>query len=707
MNEKTETDISGYYPLSLYNLMGLSDNYKKLLKRIAHLNEENQLSVETIGDIVELDIEKFSHCKGVGNLYINLLTKFKDDLPYLLHNIYLEEFKEPMPVQKMTLSQEQLQIPLNQLSISTQYQRLIKRMSSIIGDITTVQDIFNITPAYFLTLPAVGKKYVNELIELQRKLPNFLEEKAQKTVLLKDSYLIEFNEIDSILIEDIENYLWSLDEKKQDIALSRWGFNHSHEALEQIGIRYNLTRERIRQFETSINTNFLSFLTINSKTLWANIREKMTEYLTLLLPNLAQCFDSEKLFYEFIELCCQVERGSIREIVFTKINVKIINQLFCSNPSPISQDVIINELVSNYGYSKAAAINGINNLEKLEQLKITNEGIYPKNLGKKEAVAHALASEVNGLPWKDIARIINKNAYTKKLFDETRQPSSLSNSDYIYQCGHGTYRNLIFIDIEQFDIPNLMQQLLDYFKQNNLSALHLHDYYQSTKNQRANIEYFTLRYFVREYGEEYGLYFNGKSGSDSVNVEQNAKRFTQSDVIIKLLNESKVALTKQEIAERLRSKSTNHATFLMGSLVEEGKIVRVDKMVYTTPEKAFANLNTEAIMRVIQDIMKTSHEIVEADVFREYVNMELNLSYSKYIYIALVKMQLKELGWYRSNTLFSRKTIPYKSLLDICNQLCNPELSNNKNIEVLQQTVWITDAVANNTLQWWKHNLQK
>jgi hypothetical protein len=70
-------------------------------------------------------------------------------------------------------------------------------------------------------------------------------------------------------------------------------------------------------------------------------------------------------------------------------------------------------------------------------------------------------------------------------------------------------------------------------------------------------------------------------------------------------------------------------------------------------------------------------------------------------------MQLKELGWYRSNTLFSRKTIPYKSLLDICNQLCNPELSNNKNIEVLQQTVWITDAVANNTLQWWKHNLQK
>jgi hypothetical protein len=136
-----------------------------------------------------------------------------------------------------------------------------------------------------------------------------------------------------------------------------------------------------------------------------------------------------------------------------------------------------------------------------------------------------------------------------------------------------------------------------------------------------------------------------------------------------VLNESKVALTKQEIAERLRSKSTNHATFLLSNLMEEGKVVRVDKMVYTTPEKAFNNMDTKAIMQVIQDIIgSASNIIVEADVFREYINMELNLSYSKYIYMALVKTQLKELGWHRNNTLFSKKPIPYKNLLDICKQ---------------------------------------
>ena len=182
---------------------------------------------------------------------------------------------------------------------------------------------------------------------------------------------------------------------------------------------------------------------------------------------------------------------------------------------------------------------------------------------------------------------------------------------------------------------------------------------------------------------------------------------SQSDVIIKVLNESKVAMTKQEIAERLRSKSKAHATFYINNLTEEGKIVRVDKMVYTTPEKAFSNIDTKAIMQVVKDIMDASNIITEADIFREYVNMELNLSHSKYIYVALVKTQLKELGWYRSNTLFSKNPIPYKSLADICNQVCNPEFSNNENVKILQQTVWITDSVAANTLQWWKWQMNQ
>ncbi|MCK9394942.1 MAG: hypothetical protein M0Q44_05070 [Methylobacter sp.] len=699
----TSTDNSYDFETPI-NRLALSPKYQKLIKRISAVMD----NIETVQDIIEIDVAGFSKLPTVGKLYIESLINLQNALSPtdINHSNSDIEGIEELPPQ-ITLSSAQLETPLNQLALSTQYQRLIKRISTAIGNVSTVQDIIEIDPIYFSKLPAVGKLYVNQLIEFKKQLPGFLEKQTQKSALFNDNYSIEFNEIDNTLIEDVEGYLWSLNDIKMDIALSRWGFNHQHESLEEVGNRYKVTRERIRQLEKTINTNLPLHLTIQSKVLWANIREKMTEDLTVLLPNLSKCFITDKLFYAFIELCCQVEKGSIREIMIPKISNKILNPIFCINPSPVANEIIINELMSNYGYSKAAAIHGINQLEKNDKIEITEQGIYPRKLNRYEAVAHVLSFHPSGLPWKDIARIANKNGFLSKKIDETRATHGFHDSEFIYLCGLGTFRNLMFLDLEQIDMPEVMQDLLDYFKQHQLKALHLHDYFYQTKDQRCEIEYFTLRHLIREYGEEYGLYFEGQSGSDSVSLDQNLKRITQTDVIIKVLNESKVAMTKQEIAERLRSKSTNHATFLLNNLMEEGKVVRVDKMVYTTPEKAFSNIDTKAIMKIIQDIMNISDIIVEADVFREYVNMELNLSYSKYIYMALVKMQLKELGWYRNNTLFSKKSIPYKNLIDMCKQLCNPELPKNENANIIKKAVWLTDAVATEAIHQWKWQMSR
>lgn len=583
-------------------------------------------------------------------------------------------------------------------------------------DIRNVNILLSLDIANLATNAGFGASFVNIITDLHNKIKaelislpeNIVEHTLKERGLFITSEItyIDFNEIDYLLIEDIEGFLWTLSEMQRDIALSRWGYNREYKTGEQIGKSYEVTRARIQQLEKNINFDLTSSLRLQPKVLWVNIREKMTEDLTKLLPNLAKCFTSDKFFYSFIELCCQVKKGSISEIIFTEIKPKIINTLFCNNQSPISLDIIINELMSNYGYSRASAINGLKQLEKHDKIEIMEQGIYPKRLGRTEAIAHALTFHPDGLPWKDIVRIINKKGYSSSIFDEKIQKGGSFASEFVYLCGHGSYRNLMYVSIEQFDIPQMMKSLLEYFEQSQTKSLHLNDYYSQTKGQRTEIEYFTLRHFVREYGEGYGLYFKGNSGVDSVSLEPNLELFSQADVIIKVLSESKVAMTMQEIAMLLKSKSTGHAQFYINKLMEEGKVVRVDNMVYTTPEKAFIKMDVRKIITVVQDIMNIKNIIVEVDVFRDYVNMELNLTYSKYIYMALIKHHLKELGWYRTSSLFSKNPIPYKSLVDMCKQLCSIELSNDQNVNCLKNFIWLTDASAADIIKQWKSALK-
>ncbi|QPK63630.1 hypothetical protein IVG45_01210 [Methylomonas sp. LL1] len=688
------------------NSIEFSPKYQKLIKRIFAVMD----NIATLQDIVNIDVEKFSKLPAIGKLYVEQLVSLQNAL------LPQDNKDESIEIAEIQLPLETIlsKLYLNYSFLNDVEIKQLKKLEKFYGkavDVRNVNTLLNLDKFQLAQQAGFGRSFLTALSDLQNRLKNELsalpENIAAYTIKQKGLFIsseikfIEFKEIDAVLIEDVESYLWTLGEKEMDFALSRWGFNQKHETLEEVGSRYDITRERVRQVEKTINNGLLLSLRIQSKVLWANIREKMTEDLTILLPNLAKCFETEKLFYEFIELCCQVENGNIHKIVFTKISPKIINQLFCTNQSPIAHEAIVNELMSNYGYSKAAAINGLKQLAKLDKIKVTEQGIYPNRLGKIEAVAHVLTFHPAGLPWKDIARIVNKNNYSSTPFDETRQASGFAN-EFIYLSDHGTYRNLIFLDIEKFNIPEIMQHLLDYFKKNQTTTLHLHDYYYKTKELYCEIEYFTLRHIIREHGEERGVYFNGKSGTDSVSLDPEVTLISQSDVIIKVLNESKVAMTKQEIAERLRSKSKAHATFYLNKLMEEGRLVRVDQLVYTTPEKAFKSMDTKAVMMVIQDIMNTSSTIVEADVFREYVNLELNLSYSKYIYAALVRTKINELGWYRNGSLFSKNSIPYKSLADLCRQLCNRTLPNDKNAEILQQAVWLTRAVTEDALQWWK-----
>lgn len=469
--------------------------------------------------------------------------------------------------------------------------------------------------AYYLRLKNLKIKTNDELKKINNN--GFYYGKLGCDLFISNEIrFFNYFDIDQTIIDDLENYLFRLDEQRQAIALSRWGYNHKKQTLEEIAYQYDLTRERIRQIESIINSEFTNYLRISPQVLKNYIYEALQENLIVKLPFLSSCFEKTRDFYKFIELCCQgvVHKGEIVQIFEPEFDQNLLTEYFCKNGSPITFDSVMEELISSFGYSPEQAGKILNSLKELSIIKISGNEVNPLNLGKKEAVAHALVGHVNGLPWKDITKIVNNGGYCSTKLNEDRFIHSyFSNSDYIYGSGRGTYRHLMYLDFASINIESIIGNILEYFHSHKITRLHLNDYYFQSALSSV-IDYFTLRYIVRTFGVEYGIFFDGKSGVDSLSSFKNAVQFTQKEVILLALNNSNNPMTKQEIAERLRSKSLKHANFYLDMLLNEGSVIRVDYMTYSTPDKIFDNMHLTEITTQLKQFIDNTDKIIESSI---------------------------------------------------------------------------------------------
>lgn len=719
------SDASSFYDLS-FSALAVSKEYENLLKRIAKLNADPACPFdieETVRGIASLDVSLFCQVRAIGTTYVQSLINLQSEIPAIADGYKprepdsdKDEYSEPI-FDSSKIPEVPYELSycfLNRSQLLPAQVRLLGKLERNNIDLD-VANLLALTPDKLVGYGAFGEKTLNPLASLQKRIIKELHDISSglskldgtcKCLLVTSVYYdISLDDLDNILLDDVEQYLLSLDEQKQSIALSRWGFHEKKVNWSELAKQFGLTREALRQREIGINRDLAKSIRIHPRVLSQNIRENITSNLIYLLPNLRDCFDTHSLFFNFLEILCQEKQNSILNIQNPKVKPNFLDTYFCENRSHVSNDAIVSELTSGYGYSKALALSVIRTLISMSRIRLDNSQITPINLGRKEAAAHILLGHPNGLPWKDIANIVNKSGFCKTIINGDRFGVYLNYSDYIYQCGVGSYKHVKYLRLASIDIPSIVNEVVEYCKSNNLSSIHLNEYYcQASKNVRS-IDYFDVRHLIRTFGGEYGLHFSGKSGVDAVGLIPNFKRVTQQDVIMSIMKKSETALTKSEIAASLRSKSIAHAAVILKNMIDSGEIVRVDRMMYTTPEKAFRNVDTESILCLMDDILIDEDRAVEADIFRLRINRELNLSYPKYFYSALAYHHLNDFGWNKVGNLISYKEMPYKNLADAVLDLCNIQLTDSANIERLSREILITNEVALRAIYKWKGSL--
>ncbi|MDP3410806.1 sigma factor-like helix-turn-helix DNA-binding protein [Bosea sp. (in: a-proteobacteria)] len=128
---------------------------------------------------------------------------------------------------------------------------LTVRLANILGDLQVkkVSDLERFTTSDLLRAQNCGRKSIRDLVET-------LESALDAGPVDSDK---EFFAVEKIgLISAVRRSLLLCGERERDILTSRMGLDNSPETLHEIGLRYNVTRERIRQIESKTLSRLLA-----------------------------------------------------------------------------------------------------------------------------------------------------------------------------------------------------------------------------------------------------------------------------------------------------------------------------------------------------------------------------------------------------------------------------------------------------------------
>jgi DNA phosphorothioation-dependent restriction protein DptH len=565
---------------------------------------------------------------------------------------------------------------LNTINVTNEFKALVNTLLNEFGDELTVNMVMDISIPSLEAINGFGKGKVSKFFKFSEhlKLGSFSMNHQDESHQQINDFDLPLDELEEHIIKDLETYFYQEETRENDILSRRLGVNCESETLEDIGKSYGVTRERVRQIESKAKTNFIAKLSTSPKVIWAITKSNLSELREPLFPTLRKNFIINKNFYSFLEVCCALKENEIKQITTPTLNKSIFEEFWVWNKSPASIEDLSWYLHENMNIELAVAENQIAIWIDEGLIERIEDEVRPLALSKVPGITHALLDFPNGDVWQKIQKHANtKNITIGDFFSDRPEPSLGYGADkeYLYQSGRGTYRHISYLNISDSDrdrILNIVLSKLNEHKHEGRESVNLSvDIYQ-----RLSLadDYFIVRHIIRAFGESVGIYFNGKSGADTVSLASNFSLASQKTVLIDLFKKSLKPLSKKYVASKIRSQSLGHAAFYLDKLLTDGEIVRIDETHYSHIDNAFIGVDVEKIISLASNYIDRENRIIEGEKIQTHLNRHLDTDFNKYFYIALLKTHSKNYGkqYFFVHHLVSNSVIEYSSLSDICRE---------------------------------------
>mgnify|MGYP001061430086 CR=1 FL=1 len=708
--ESSGTDVTHRlpHPLTLIANVQLGGRFDKLIARLcrsANSSAGVAVTIERLEDILNLPIESLFKLEGVGKAY-------RDDWQEL-RSLYFQasEFL-PVPADLAGVIESDHHVRddmrLNVTQLDAVDLKAIAKLERVVGR-ADIRTILSFNSAVQGMPSSLGARTRSQLLQVRERLAAELQlitagilnyHAATSSLITATAQSFEsIAALGKFLLERLDTYLGSMDEKSQLIFQHRWGFVDERLTLSEIGKKFDISGERIRQRERKINEQLSSYLGLDSDEIWRAAMSLPQDARCVEMADLFECFGAQAHFHEFLTF---VSHGRIAYITYSiRPSLRILDEYFALHGTAIDQRLVLQYLQQQLEAEEKDASDALHFLQYEGQVVLENGQVRPLNLGKHEAAAAVLSEHTNGLPWLDIARHANRRGISRSPFSEQIGGHGLQDSALMYVAGKGVYRHTRFVDFSTVDEPAIFSALHTYFTSIAREVSHLSEAHAGLPELRK-YDYYIVRYVVKVHGEDHGIYFNGKSQTDSISLSPAFDLYSQKNVILQSMRQSQGPLTSNEVAQLLKSRSSRHAKFYLNELMVTNQVVQAERMLYTTPEQAYENIDLNAMQQAIASVLRHHDKPVDPSVIQDELNARLGETYSKYFYGSLARYLVQYGHWHRRHSLFALQPISFASLTDAINTLCNPEESIEQNIATLRPHIAINEEAAKVSIYNWK-----
>ena len=519
----------------------------------------------------------------------------------------------------------------------------------------------------------------------------------------------KFEEIEEQIINDIESWFLSLNKNQLDTIKQRLGYQTDILTLEQIGKKYKVTRERIRQIEAKATAKISKFVSFDLDSLNSYLKKHEYKGFNNMFPKLSSFFFSGRImqkkrdigdtnFNYFLEKYCKVKPDffTTPEKVALNIfnNINQVKNLFKNMVLPFSKEEFSYQISTELGIPKDLILGTFEYLIKQKILiKLNEDKFYPLKITKKDEILAILNSYPKGIHTRDLFQKINSSPSTVKVskYHSFSIQGALEKDSSAMFCGKGSVKLLKFSNIELIDKKTIFPLISDYLKKNSMVTSLDSLFENLRKFLPEEVDIFDLRYVIKNSGKEYGVFFSGKSQARTVSLDKPV-RLNRSQEIYNYIKKLDTFVTVEMISKKLKI-SEGVINGQIGDLVKSGKFCRYSVNNYTSNQYAFRNFNDDEvsadILKILQSNKFVTNDFIAEKLNDKYYESKSNYFYSSYLFYLNIKNKMN-MNYHQD--IFSFDVIPTKSFIYIVRGYINENDDMEENYRSLSNSMSISYA---------------